>query len=183
MLDLCAGTLDYGLQLSAYYPHAEVHALDFSHAMLTHGLPKIPPRARDRHPLYCADACALPFRDGSFDLVICAYGMRNIPQPLHALAETRRVLKPGGYVSILEFFKPISFISKLFYQTYGRTLMPLVGGAISRNPAAYRYLMRSIATYFTVPEFKLLLETNGLKFIKNKEFIHGISTLIIGRKS
>lgn len=182
VLDLCAGTLDFSLKLSERYPRAKIDAVDFSTEMLRRGEAKIPPVHASNFTLHCADALALPFSDQQFDLVLCAYGMRNIPDQAKALTEIKRVLKVGGYVGILEFFKPTNWFSKFFYTTYGNVILPKGGGWISKREAAYRYLMSSIAQYTTLADFTTFLKNYRFKITKSQDFMRGISSFILGIK-
>ena len=73
-----------------------------------------------------------------------AYGMRNVDDNQRALTEILRVLKPGGKLVVLEFFKPNRLAARIFHATYGRFVIPCLGGLISGNRQAYRYLRDSI---------------------------------------
>lgn len=182
VLDLCAGTLDFGRLLKRRYPQATVHSLDFSLGMLRHGQGKIPVEDKAAFPLYCADAQTLPFTNACFDLVLCAYGMRNIPQQALALREVRRVLSPDGFLGILEFFNPSNLFSKIFYRTYSAYILPTVGGLIARHKTAYRYLHRSIGDYTNLKDYLSFLKTKNFKIIIYQNFIGGISSFILAKK-
>ena len=78
-LDLCAGTLDLSIALLNRYPNAHIEALDFSLGMLKVGEQKLSQDQQAAIKLTCADALAMPFSDNHFDVVLCAYGIRNIP--------------------------------------------------------------------------------------------------------
>ncbi|MFO1462348.1 MAG: ubiquinone/menaquinone biosynthesis methyltransferase [bacterium] len=161
VLDLCAGTLDLSQKLLQRFPDGEVVAADFALAMLEAGSEKI--RGKPRIHRVCADGHRLPFATASFDAVLCAFGIRNLEDRAAAAAEIRRVLKPGGQLVVLEFFRPDRFFSKLFYQTYGKYVLPRVGGAISRNRKAYEYLQNSIQHFLSVEEYTRLLLEHGFK--------------------
>ena len=131
VLDLCAGTGDMAVALRAVAAkkgsRASIYALDFSHQMLQHGIPKY--AARNIQPLE-GDALQLPLPDCAFDLVVSAFGFRNLANYDRGLAEIFRVLKPGGEVGILDFGEPGGVMGKL-YRFYFRKILPRLGTLIS----------------------------------------------------
>lgn len=157
VLDLCAGTLDLTQKILKTFPRAEIFAADFAVAMLEEGRDKV--RGQAKAHRIGADGHRLPFADQSFDAVVCAFGIRNLEEREKAAAEIRRVMKMGGQLVVLEFFRPERLFSKLFYQTYGKYVLPRIGGAVSRNRKAYDYLQNSIQHFLSVEEYcRLLLE-------------------------
>ena len=159
VLDLCAGTLDLSQKIAQKFPASRIFAADFAVAMLEAGREKWS-RMPKAHRI-AADGHRLPFADASFDAVVCAFGIRNLEQREKAATEIRRVLKKGGKLVVLEFFRPNRFFSKLFYQTYGKYVLPRIGGAISRNRKAYEYLQNSIQHFLSVEEYCGLLLDHG----------------------
>ncbi len=105
VLDLCCGTADVLLQMEARRGGARIVGSDFCHPMLVEARRKIAGRSF-ANPLFEADALALPLRDGSLDLVTCAFGFRNLANYERGLEEMLRALKPGGVAAILEFSQP-----------------------------------------------------------------------------
>ncbi|OGQ08111.1 MAG: hypothetical protein A3G32_08165 [Deltaproteobacteria bacterium RIFCSPLOWO2_12_FULL_40_28] len=182
ILDLCAGTLDLTLETLNFLPLSRVSALDFSKKMLDQGKDKIPPAFLNRVSLVRGDALNTPFSDETFDAILCGYGFRNLDHPQNAILEIKRLLKPGGIVLLLDFFKPQRFFSRLFYATYGRYIMPWIGGLISGNGEAYHYLNRSIDNFFTLDEAKNLFSKEGFSFYHSHDFFFGISSLMCARK-
>ena len=175
-LDLCAGTLDLSKQLLEKFPKCEVTALDFALAMLEAGRDKLPKDAK----LFrvCGDGHRLPFPNKSFDAVLCGFGIRNLENRLRAAGEIARVLKKNGRLVVLEFFRPEKLLSRLFYQTYGRHVLPRVGGAISKNRKAYQYLQDSIQGFLSVEEYVQLLRSEGFREIEVKSLSGGIAHVI-----
>ncbi len=182
-LDLCAGTLDLSIEFLKLYPQSKVVALDFSHSMLKRGLEKIPQHVRDRIDLVCADGLKLPFKKEEFDVVLCAYGMRNLDNNELGLKEIRSVLKPGGKILILDFFRPRKRSTKIFHQTYGKFWLPLMGGVVSGNRKAYCYLHESVKKYYSPEEYQKLMMQCGFTVLPGRDFLWGISSLAIGVKS
>jgi ubiquinone/menaquinone biosynthesis methyltransferase len=177
VLDVCAGTFDLSLDTLAHFSAAQITAVDFSSGMLQSGLAKI--KGKNITPV-CADALNLPFANAHFDVAVCGFGMRNLDDKTKALVELRRVLKPGGQLLVLEFFKPASFLSRLFNKTYAEHILPRLGKMISGNEAAYTYLRDSIRGFLTTDEFKALMQTQGYQNIKVQNFIFGIASCVSG---
>jgi demethylmenaquinone methyltransferase/2-methoxy-6-polyprenyl-1,4-benzoquinol methylase len=169
ILDICCGTGDMTAALLALRPaNAEpVTGLDFSAEMLT--------RARKKYSNANAlwvegDAMHLPYADASLDLVTAAFGFRNLSNYADALAEIHRVLRPGGQVGILECNHPEG-LSGAFYNLYLHHGLPLIGGWISGERAAYNYLPASIARFPRPPRMKQMLTEAGFANPKWKGYL------------
>ena len=132
----------------------KVHAIDFSEAMLEAGRAKLPPDAPV--VVQAADARELPLPDACVDGVICGFGLRNVPELPRAVAECARVLRPGGRLVVLDFFKPTGSTSRALQAGYNRVVMPAMGGLITGFGAAYRYLAGSIDAFETRQGFEAL---------------------------
>ena len=182
VLDLCAGTLDMTIELLKHNPFASVTAVDFSEPMLDKGRRKLSSTAKQQVQIICSDCLKIPLPDQSFDVVMCAYGVRNLDDPVKGVREMARLLKKGGYLVVLDFFRPEAFITKLFYQSYARFAIPLVGKLISRHKNAYRHLRDSILAFFTMNDFKRLLKQNGFADIAGQDQSFGISGLVTAKK-
>lgn len=161
LLDLCAGTLDLSQNFAAEFSQMEVVSLDFSLAMLNQGRNKV--QDYPSVQLVCADGHHIPFPDDSFDAIVCAFGIRNLEDRQQAAGEIRRVLRPKGTLLVLEFFRPEKLFSKVFYATYGKHVIPRIGGLISKNRQAYEYLQQSILNFLSVEEYQKLLRETGFK--------------------
>ena len=175
ILDIAAGT---GTSSAAIAKKgATVTALDLSAGMLEVG--------RTRHPeieFVLGDAEALPFPDDTFDAVTISFGLRNVNDPIQALAEMVRVLKPGGRVVVCEFSTPPLALLRVSYTTYLRRVLPSVATLASSNPAAYNYLAESIAAW---PEQQVLsqwLRGVGFTMVAYRNLTAGIVALHRGRK-
>ncbi|WP_336660355.1 class I SAM-dependent methyltransferase [Leucobacter sp. USHLN153] len=174
ILDLAAGTGTSSAALAAHGAH--VVAADFSEGMLAEG--------RKRHAgnklieFQWADATQLPFEDDSFDAATISYGLRNVNDPKAALAEMRRVVKPGGRVVIAEFSTPPSGFVRGPYAFYGRHVLPRVAGAINREAAqAYRYLNESIEAWPNQTELAAWMREAGLERVAYRNLTFGIVAL------
>jgi demethylmenaquinone methyltransferase/2-methoxy-6-polyprenyl-1,4-benzoquinol methylase len=122
-------------------------------------------RARLKYPTSAihwieGDAMHLPYPDASFDLVTAAFGFRNLTNYAAGLAEIHRVLAPGGRVAILECNQPDG-LSGALYTLYFRHILPLIGGLISGDRAAYRYLPASVARFPRPPQMFTLMTAAG----------------------
>ncbi|MDY0827810.1 class I SAM-dependent methyltransferase [Microbacterium sp. BG28] len=140
ILDLAAGTGASAVALAR--SGAEVVAADFSPGMIAEGV------RRHGHIMNLtfqeADATALPFEDASFDTVTISFGLRNVNDPHAALAEMRRVTKPGGRLVVCEFSHPPHPLFAGLYRFYNDRVLPVVARGVSSNADAYDYLNESI---------------------------------------
>src|SRR5581483_555743 len=93
------------------------------------------------------DMQALPFADGSFDLVTVGYGLRNVADLPAAVAEIHRVLKPGGRMVSLDFNRPANAFVRTVYLWYLTIVGGLLGWVLHRDPDTYRYIAASIRNY------------------------------------
>jgi demethylmenaquinone methyltransferase / 2-methoxy-6-polyprenyl-1,4-benzoquinol methylase len=107
------------------------------------------------------DGLRLPFPDASFDAVTVAFGLRNFADPERGLAEMRRVLRPGGRAVVLEFVRPRPGPMGSAYRAYLVHVLPRVGGWISGEPRAYRYLSDTVDSYRTPEELVKLAGRAG----------------------
>jgi demethylmenaquinone methyltransferase/2-methoxy-6-polyprenyl-1,4-benzoquinol methylase len=182
-LDVCAGTHDFGMACIDRFPHAQITALDFSQAMLDAGTHKIEKKPYKGHfsPV-CGDALNMPFENNTFDVVFCAYGVRNFDSAKSGIEEIKRVLKPSGQLIVLEFFRPTTFLSQIFHKTYGEHVLPFLGKWLSGHPSAYTYLRDSIRGFMSITEFDTLLQSTGFVNTSHKSLMGGISHIAGGFK-
>lgn len=125
----------------------------------------------------------LPLEDASTEMVSISYGIRNVVDRVEALQEFYRVIKPGGIVVILEFTKQERKGAIDRVVDFGmKNLLPKVGGLISKNYAAYKYLPDSIEDFLTTQMLEKELESAGFKMQYTKSFTLGITTLLIAKK-
>jgi demethylmenaquinone methyltransferase/2-methoxy-6-polyprenyl-1,4-benzoquinol methylase len=181
VLDICCGTGDMTSALLSLRPAngEPVTGLDFSAEMLS--------RARTKYAEANAiwvegDAMHLPYADASFDLVTSAFGFRNLANYADALAEIYRVLRPGGQIGILECNQPDGLNGAL-YGLYFNHMVPVVGGLISGDRAAYAYLPASVARFPRPPQMLAMLSTAGFADPVWDGYLLRASGLYHGRKS
>ena len=181
VLDICCGTGDMtGALLQARPVNGEpVTGLDFSCAMLRLAERKY---AGTNVRWVEGDAMALPFPDETFDLVTSAFGFRNLRNYAAGLAEIRRVLRPGGSLGILECNQPDG-LSGAMYNLYFRRVLPVVGGWISGERAAYEYLPASVERFPRPRHMLGLMQEAGLKDCSWDGFLLRAAGLYRGRKA
>jgi ubiquinone/menaquinone biosynthesis methyltransferase len=177
VLDLCAGTMDLTAMLAEAMPKTEVVALDFSPKMLEAGRHKAP-SART----VVGDALALPFDDASFAGVICGFGVRNFADPVKGAREALRVLRPGGVFVTLEFFRPSRLMTRAFHRAYAQVILPAVGGLVSGDAEAYRYLARSMAGFLTRAEYERALAEVGFERVRGFDLTLGVASVVCAWK-
>jgi demethylmenaquinone methyltransferase/2-methoxy-6-polyprenyl-1,4-benzoquinol methylase len=158
-------------------PHGRVVGLDFSPQMLE--------IARRDHPgleFLEGDALNLPFDDSRFDTSTIAFGLRNLSDPVGGLREMVRVVKAGGRAVVLEFVRPPKNVVGSAYRLYLRTLLPAIGGAISGQPAAYRYLSDTVDSYRSPEELRALAAAAGWTDVGYRGLAAGTVGVMSGTK-
>jgi demethylmenaquinone methyltransferase/2-methoxy-6-polyprenyl-1,4-benzoquinol methylase len=184
LLDVCTGTADVAIgAASRSHGAARVVGVDFSGAMLTHGLEKVKgTHLAARVQLVRGDAMNLPVTPASVDAVTIAFGIRNVLRADAACKELLRVLRPGGRLAILEFGLPVIPALRPLYLWYFRQVLPRIGAAVSRHNAAYTYLPESVGTFQFGEDFVKILATAGFSEVKAKPLAFGIVYLYTGTK-
>jgi demethylmenaquinone methyltransferase/2-methoxy-6-polyprenyl-1,4-benzoquinol methylase len=183
VLDLACGTGDVAIAAAELRERARIFGADFSLGMLRGAPPKLAKRRLTRRvSLQNASAEDLPYRDAVFDAVTIAFGIRNVVRRDRALAEMHRVLKPGGKALILDFSVPPHPLVRALYGFYFHRVLPFLGGLISGNFAAYKYLPESVAGFPPRKEFCTLLRAAGFEPVAYVDLTLGVSTLYRGTK-
>jgi demethylmenaquinone methyltransferase / 2-methoxy-6-polyprenyl-1,4-benzoquinol methylase len=183
VLDLCCGTGDLAFAL-ARSGNARIIGADFAHTMLVRARQKgrstSSPQGENTASsteFLEADGLRLPFADASFDLVTSAFGFRNLANYETGLREISRVLKPGGTIAILEFTEPPEGLIGDFYRWYFCKVLPKIGGLISGDQAAYKYLPKSVSRFFRPAELVSLMTAVGYQSPKYRVWTLGTVAL------
>ena len=177
VLDVACGTGDLSLTLFET-TGARVVGTDFCRPMLAVAAGKVSSQV----PLIEGDALRLPFRSGSFDAVTIGFGLRNLSNVENGLAELCRVVKPGGWVAVLEFSNPCNAIFRTVFGLYFRKVLPMLGGAISGSLRAYAYLPASVQKFPDQAQLALLMEQAGFDQVEFENLTGGIAALHLGRR-
>ena len=171
MLDQASGRIGSGL------------GVDMAGEMLALGQRKLERGGlTGRFTLARADATVIPAADDSVDAVTIAFGIRNVDCVEKALAEMRRVLKPGGRALILEFSLPSNRLFRAGYLFYFRHVLPGIGGLISGDRQAYRYLNETVESFPYGEAFIQLMERQGFHSVKEHPLTFGIASIYEGEK-
>lgn len=176
-LDVACGSGRLSVELRRSAPGPAVVGLDFSGGMLRVAADRAPGPAYVR-----GDGLSLPFADGLFDVVTIAFGLRNLTDPALGLREMLRVLRPGGRGLVLEFVKPRSGPMGGAYRAYLRHGLPRIGGLVSRQPQAYRYLSDTVDTYRTPEQLIELARGAGWENARVRLLTLGTVALLSGEK-
>ena len=184
ILDVACGTGDSTIAIAkAMEPGGRVTGIDISAGMMEPLMRKAAHEGvHDRIKLLQADALQMPFEADTFHRVTCAFGIRNFEDRKKGLAEFLRVLKPGGRAVILELGIPDRPFIKTLYDIYFRHILPLIGGIISGNRAAYRYLPESVYAFPRPETFCAMMERAGFHNVRHRNFTFGLCRLFIGEK-
>ena len=177
ILDLATGTGDQlAALMSAGLSIHRMVGLDLADKMLAIARSKLP-KAEFIH----GDAEKIPFPNAEFDAITISFGIRNVENPLAALREMHRALKPRGRALILEFSMPPPWI-RPFFLFYLRKVLPYLGGLLSRNFPAYRYLNQTIESFPSGPAFIQLMRQAGFASVTTRPMNLGSVTLYVGEK-
>lgn len=184
ILDVACGTGDSTIAIAAAAaPGSVVTGVDISEGMMSLLMRKAAREGvHDRIRLLRADAEALPFDEAAFHRVNCAFGVRNFERKDLALSEFHRVLKPGGKAVVLELSVPDKRFLRRLYDLYFLHVLPWVGGVISGNKAAYRYLPASVHAFPAPESFCDLMQDAGFSDVYFKSFTFGLCRMYVGTK-
>lgn len=183
IIDVACGTGDMILHWEEGAKEANIHigniiGIDPSNGMLDIARKKIP-----NGNFIISQADKIPLDSNSADIISIAYGLRNVVERKNALDEFYRILKPNGVLVILEFMAHKNTnISSSIMQFYTRYILPFVGGIISRNFKAYKYLPNSIDNFITRQSLEAELLLHNMPTIFAKDYSAGISSLVIAKK-
>jgi demethylmenaquinone methyltransferase / 2-methoxy-6-polyprenyl-1,4-benzoquinol methylase len=185
VLDLAAGTGTSSLTFTA--SGADCVACDFSLGMLRVGQARLAdgqqPDHRGRLGFVAGDALRLPFRDESFDAVTISFGLRNVAGPAGALAEMRRVTRPGGRLVVCEFSRITIAPLDMLYRRYLRYVLPAIARRTARSPEAYQYLAESITDWPAQRELAGIIEAAGWSAVRWRDLSLGVVAVHVARRT
>jgi demethylmenaquinone methyltransferase/2-methoxy-6-polyprenyl-1,4-benzoquinol methylase len=177
IIDVATGTGDLAFEAARLYPQ-KIIGIDISDKMLEKGRKK----AADLNlgnliEFINCDSMNICFDNNAFDIAMVAFGVRNFSDPARGLAEIHRVVKPGGFIMILEFSNPDGFIFKHLYNIYFRYILPFTGALVSRHKGAYRYLNKSVMGFVEGEKFISIINEAGFSDVAQMRLTGGIVTV------
>lgn len=183
VLDVACGTGDFSIAIAKAVPGAQVTGADIAEGMLSVMKEKVAKEGLDGTiSMKVADGESLPFEDASFDCVTIAFGIRNFESRENGLREMLRVLRPGGKLVILELSMPENAFIRWCFSLYFLHVMPAVGGRVSGDKAAYRYLPASVVAFPKKNAFLATMASCGFSEVRHKAFTFGICRMYTGVK-
>ncbi|MGE0393621.1 MAG: ubiquinone/menaquinone biosynthesis methyltransferase [Vicinamibacterales bacterium] len=176
VLDLASGTGDLAFLA---LPHVErVVGLDVTHRMLVLAREKAVSR---RVAFVTGDMTALPFPDAMFTVVTTGYGLRNVPDLPRAIAEARRVLRPGGRLLSLDFNRPAHPLVRDAYLAYLQVVGGALGWILHRDPDTYRYIPETIRRYPGAAAVAQMLRDGGFDDVQVIPVLGGLMAIHVAR--
>ena len=184
ILDVACGTGDSTISIAkAAAEGSTVTGADISEGMMALVQGKAEKAdVGERITLQVADGEALPYEEGTFDRVTCAFGIRNFEHKEKGLAEFRRVLAEGGKAVILELSVPQNRLVRWAYDLYFLHILPGIGGAVSGNRAAYRYLPASVHNFPSPSDFCRMMDEAGFRNVRCRTFSFGLCRMFVGER-
>ena len=184
VLDLACGTGDLAYAAARALPRATVTGLDASPRMIAEAGRRRgeAPDVDARVSFAVGDMMSLPQADGSVDVVTVGYGLRNVPDAARALGEITRVLRAGGVLLVLDFYRPEPRLWRTPYLGYLRAAGNLVGWLWHREPVVYGYIAASIERWVSPPAFSAMLAGAGLAVERERRKLLGGIALHLARK-
>ena len=182
ILDVACGTGDFAVAIARKAAAgSHITGLDLSEGMLDIGRKKAAQAGLgDKIEMVQGDCESLPYQDHSFDRVTVAFGVRNFEHLDIGLKEMLRVLKPGGKAVILELSTPQNPILNFLYRLYFLHILPAIGGLVSGDKGAYRYLPASVIRFPGPAEFMRLMSECGYTDVRHRAFTCGICRMYTG---
>ena len=179
VLDVCCGTGDIAIALAGAGKNLSVTGIDFSPSMLA--VAKEKAKQLDNVTWENADAADLPFAENTFRAATISFGLRNTTDYKKVLTEMMRVVKPGGWVYVLESCVVSNPVIRPFYGLYFKYLMPLIGGG-RKHLQEYRWLWQSTQEFLRQDELTALFYEAGLSPVKSRSRMFGACVLVGGQK-
>lgn len=182
ILDIAGGTGDIALSILKKYPNNEITILDLTPCMIQMGKNKALKEGVNNIIWVSGDSANLPFKKSYYDIITCAFGIRNVAEIEKSLGNALYTLKPGGKIYILEFSPKIVPSLQKLYEYYLNNIIPALGEKFANNRNAYQYLIESIETFYSPIKFKEIMFQIGFKHVKVKKYMGGVACLYIAAK-
>lgn len=182
ILDVACGTGDFTIEIAKKAAHgSKITGIDLSEGMMKVGREKIA-SAKVEATMEYGDCEALEYQDESFDRISVAFGVRNFEHLDQGLKEMCRTLKKDGRLVILELSVPGNPVIRWFYKLYFLHILPFIGGMVSGNRGAYKYLPASVLRFPAPKDFISMMKEAGFNEVKHKSFSFGICRMYVGSK-
>ena len=186
ILDVAGGTGDLarriaklarGAQARRGGAPAEVLVIDYNAEMIEAGRARQRPEDEPEIDWTVGDATRLPLRTASADAYVIAFGIRNVADIDMALAEARRVLRPGGRFLCLEFSTPPAAPMRAAYDAFSFNVIPAIGERVAGDRASYQYLVESIRRFPDQPKFAGMIANAGFSKVGWTNYTGGVAAL------
>ena len=181
VLDVACGTGDFTIEIARKMSGGSVTGIDLSEGMMSVGREKAA-AAGIEAVLEYGDCEALRYEDNTFDRVAVAFGVRNFEHLDLGLKEMWRVLGKDGKLVILELSVPSNPVIRWCYKLYFLNILPAIGGFVSGNKGAYRYLPASVLHFPSPDKFVAMMHEAGFREVRHRAFTFGICRMYVGIK-
>jgi demethylmenaquinone methyltransferase / 2-methoxy-6-polyprenyl-1,4-benzoquinol methylase len=186
ILDLCCGTGDLAISIAKIAGNpVHITGYDLNSEMLSVAVHKTAQFGLDIRYIQ-GNADSMPFENEKFDCITIGFGFRNLvwenPNRDQHIREIGRIMKKGGRLLILESSRPQNKMIAFFYRVYLKTILIPLGGVLSGNHEAYRYLAGSSSDFYSFAELRTLMEPHHLELTLRKKFLFGSTNLLIAGK-
>ncbi|MCC6928761.1 MAG: ubiquinone/menaquinone biosynthesis methyltransferase [Gemmatimonadaceae bacterium] len=173
VVDVACGTGDLALSAARLRPRGSVHGIDAAQRMIARARERVSARDRERVHFSAGDLTRLPFADASVDVILGGYALRNVPRYEQALGELHRVLRPGGTLLTLDFYRPPHAPWRALFLGYLQLSGSLVAWWWHRAPVIYNYIAHSIRHFVTAEEFARAMERAGFTPGRQRDHLLG----------
>ncbi len=173
VLDVACGTGDLAIAAAGLRPDAKVVGVDAASRMIELARSRPDGRALARLAFHAGDLTRLDLADATVDVVLAGYAFRNVPSLSEALAEMGRVLRPGGQIFALDFYRPERALWRAAFLRYLQLSGSAVGWWWHRTPVMYAYIAHSIRHFMSHAEFSSALGAAGFRVVQSKAHLLG----------
>lgn len=182
VLDVACGTGDFTIEIAQKAPSgSKVVGVDLSEEMMRVGRDKVAAAGVDA-VLEWGDCEALVYGDEQFDRISVGFGVRNFEHLDMGLKEMCRVLKKDGKLVILELSVPSNALLRWCYKLYFLHILPAIGGMLSGNRSAYKYLPASVLNFPAPAKFVAMMQEAGFAVVEHRAFTFGVCRMYVGKK-